>query len=338
MKAWLLREIGSPELFALEDVDELVPGPAEVRVRLRVSALNHLDIWSSMGMPKPPLPHVAGADGAGVIDAVGEDVTTVAVGDEVVVNPSIGCGHCDACNRGETSLCDSYKILGEHLWGTLADQVVVPATNVVAKPSILDWEHAGAYGLAYGTAYRMLRRARLRVGDTLLVVGVGGGVSNAAMEIGQAMGAKVFVTSRDSKKIEKAVFSGADGGFLSTEDFGKALKVATGRGADVIVENVGGPTWKASVGALNKGGRLVTCGGTGGPNVELSLPRLFFKQLEVIGSTMFDMGEFADITRLVGSGRVPVTVDSTFDFGDLPEALQRMQNGEQFGKIVLRHE
>jgi len=336
MNAWILHEIGGPDSFVLEDVETPLPGPGEVRVRLHVSALNHLDIWSSMGMPKPPLPHVAGADGAGVIDAVGEDVTTVAVGDEVVVNPSIGCGHCDACRRGETSLCDSYKILGEHLWGTLADQVVVPATNVVAKPSILDWEHAGAYGLAYGTAYRMLRRARLRVGDTLLVVGVGGGVSNAAMEIGQVMGAKVFVTSRDPKKIEKAVFSGADGGFLSTEDYGKALKAATGAGADVVVENVGAPTWKASMSVLNKGGRLVTCGGTGGPSVELSLPRLFFKQLEVIGSTMFDVGEFADITRMIADGRVPVTVDSVFAFEDLPGALARMQNGEQFGKIVLR--
>jgi NADPH:quinone reductase-like Zn-dependent oxidoreductase len=176
------------------------------------------------------------------------------------------------------------------------------------------------------------------VGDTLLIVGVGGGVSGAAMMLGKEMGALVYVTSRDPKKIEKAVFSGADGGFLSTEDFGKALKVSTGSGADVVVENVGGPTWKASLGSLNKGGRLVTCGGTGGPSVDLSLPRVFFKQIEIIGSTMFDMGEFADVTNLVGSGRVPVIVDSTFGFDELPAALERLQNGEQFGKIVLRHQ
>lgn len=338
MKAWILHDTGGPGSFRLEDIDSPSPAHGEVRVRLTVSALNHLDIWSSMGMPRPPLPHVAGADGAGVVDAIGDGVSTVAVGDEVVVNPSVSCGECLACLRGDTPLCDTYQILGEHRWGTFAQQVTVPARNVVPRPSILNWEHAGAYGLAYGTAYRMLRRARLKIGDTLLIVGVGGGVSNAAMLIGAEMGAIVYVTSRDPKKIEKAVFGGADGGFLSTEDYGKALKAATGAGADVVVENVGGPTWKASVGALNKGGRLVTCGGTGGPNVELSLPRLFFKHLEVIGSTMFDMGEFADVTRLVGSGRVPVIVDSTFGFEELPGALDRMQNGEQFGKIVLRHE
>jgi len=338
MQAWLLREIGGPESFALEDVDEPVPGPGEVRVRLVTSALNHLDIWSSMGMPKPPLPHIAGADGAGTVDAVGEGVTTVAVGDGVVVNPSVSCGSCQACLRGDILFCDTYQILGEHRWGTLADQVVIPARNVVPKPSVLGWDHAGAYALAYGTAYRMLRRARLKVGDTLLIVGVGGGVSNAAMMLGKEMGAVVFVASRDPKKVEKAVFSGADGGFLSTEDFGKALKAATGQGADVVVENVGEPTWRASIGSLNKGGRLVTCGGTGGPKIELSLPRVFFKQIEIIGSTMFDMAEFADVTNLVGSGRVPIIIDSTFGFDELPAAMERMQNGEQFGKIVLRHE
>ena len=338
MKAWLLPDIGGPESFTLTDVDTPVPGPGEVRVRLVTSALNHLDIWSSMGMPKPELPHVAGADGAGSVDATGEGVTSVDIGDEVVVNPSVSCGSCEACLRGDTPFCDTYQILGEHRWGTLAEQVVVPARNVVPKSSGLGWDHAGAYGLAYGTAYRMLRRARLKVGDTLLIVGVGGGVSNAAMMLATEMGAIVYVSSRDPKKIEKAVFAGADGGFLSTEDFGKAMKAATGHGADVVVENVGGPTWKASLGSLNKGGRLVTCGGTAGPNVDLSLPGVFFKQIEIIGSTMFDIGEFADVTRLVGNGRVPVIVDSVFDFDDLPGALARMQNGEQFGKIVLRHE
>jgi NADPH:quinone reductase-like Zn-dependent oxidoreductase len=338
MKAWVLREIGGPDSFALENVDVPIPGPDEVRVRLVTSALNHLDIWSSMGLPKPPLPHVAGADGAGTVDAIGEGVTSVTVGDEVVVNPSVSCGSCEACLRGDTPFCDTYQILGEHRWGTLAEQVAVPARNVVPKPSILAWDQAGAYGLVHGTAHRMLRRARLRVGDTLLIVGVGGGVSGAAMMLGKEMGALVYVTSRDPKKIEKAVFSGADGGFLSTEDFGKAFKVSTGSGADVVVENVGGPTWKASLGSLNKGGRLVTCGGTGGPSVDLSLPRVFFKQIEIIGSTMFDMGEFADVTNLVGSGRVPVIVDSTFGFDELPAALERLQNGEQFGKIVLRHQ
>src|SRR5665811_1589490 len=244
-----------------------------VRVRLKTSALNHLDIWSSMGMPKPPLPHVAGADGAGVIDTVGPGVTEVTVGDEVVVNPSVSCGHCAACLRGETPFCDTYQILGEHRWGTLAEQVVAPVRNVTAKPAALSWEKAGAYGLAYGTAYRMLRRARLQAGDVLLVVGVGGGVSSAGMLIGKAMGATVFVTSRDAAKIEKAISLGADGGFLSDEGYDRALKAAIGRGADVVLENVGKPTWETSIRSLEKGGRLVTCGATGGTTVELTVPR-----------------------------------------------------------------
>ena len=337
MKAWVLHDVGGPDSFTLEEVDAPNPGPGEVRVRLKTSALNHLDIWSSMGMPKPPLPHVAGADGAGVIDTVGPGVTEVTVGDEVVVNPSVSCGHCAACLRGETPFCDTYQILGEHRWGTLAEQVVAPVRNVTAKPAALSWEKAGAYGLAYGTAYRMLRRARLQAGDVLLVVGVGGGVSSAGMLIGKAMGATVFVTSRDAAKIEKAISLGADGGFLSDEGYDRALKAAIGRGADVVLENVGKPTWETSIRSLEKGGRLVTCGATGGTTVELTVPRLFFKQLEIIGSTMYDFGEFASITHLVASGQVSVIVDSVFDFDDLPAALERMQGKDQFGKIVLRH-
>ncbi len=337
MNAWVLHETTGPDAFTLEDIDPPAPGVDEVRVTLETSGLNHLDIWSSMGMPAPPLPHVAGADGAGVIDALGSGVTGVAVGDEVVVNPSVSCGHCAACLRGDTPLCDTYQILGEHRWGTLANQVTVPARNVVARPANLSWEEAGAFGLAYGTAYRMLRRARLSAGDVLLVVGVGGGVSSAGMLIAKAMGASVFVTSRDPAKIDKAVSMGAEGGFLSGESFDRALKAAIGRGADVVLENVGKPTWETSIRALDKGGRLVTCGATGGTTVELTVPRLFFKQLEIIGSTMYDFGEFASTADLVATGHVPVLVDSVFDFDDLPSALARMQGGEQFGKIVLRH-
>ncbi|GBD84012.1 alcohol dehydrogenase [bacterium BMS3Abin02] len=337
MKAWLLHDIGGPESFTLEEVQTPSPGPGEVRLRLETSALNHLDIWSSMGMPKPPLPHVAGADGAGVVDAIGADVTGMAIGDEVIVNPSLSCGHCAACLRGDIPFCDTYQILGEHRWGTFAEQVVAPARNVTTKPSSLSWEEAGAYGLAYGTAYRMLHRARLQAGEVLLVIGVGGGVSSAGMLIGKAMGATVFVTSRDAEKIEKAISLGADGGFLSDEGYDRALKAAIGRGADVVLENVGKPTWETSIRSLEKGGRLVTCGATGGTTVELTVPRLFFKQLQVIGSTMYDFGEFASTTRLIATGRVPVLIDSVFAFDDLPSALGRMQGKDQFGKILLRH-
>jgi len=333
----MLHDIEGPQSFRLEDVALPEPGAGEVRVKLETSALNHLDIWTSLGMPRPELPHVAGADGAGTVDAVGSDVGTVSVGDEVVVNPSVSCGVCPACLRGETPLCRTYQILGEHRWGTLAEQVVVPVRNVLPKPPGLSWEEAGAYGLATGTAYRMLRRARLRAGDVLLVVGVGGGVSSAGLLVGRAMGATVYVTSTNTDKLCRAIQLGAAGGFNSTNAFAKDLKAELGRGADVVLENVGPATWDQAVRALEPGGRLVTCGSTSGTKVEITVPYLFFKQLEIIGSTMFDYGEFAAVTDLVGSHQVPVVVDQVFGFTELAKALARLEAGQQLGKIVLRH-
>lgn len=335
MKAWVLHDIAGPQSFTLEEVATPEPGPGEVRVKLVRAALNHLDIWTSLGMPKPHLPHVAGADGAGVIDAIGERVTTVLPGQEVVVNPSVGCGVCTSCLRGDTPLCAKYQILGEHRWGTLAEHVVVPSRNVLPKPDQLAWEEAAAYGLATGTAYRMLRRARLGVGDVLLVVGVGGGVSSAGLVLGIAMGATVYVTSTNTDKICRAIQLGAAGGFNSTNMFAKELKEETGAGADVVLENVGPATWEQSVRSLQPGGRLVTCGSTSGTKVEITVPHLFFKQLEVLGSTMFDYDEFAAVTNLIGSGRVPVVVDEVFAFDELPTALARLEAGQQLGKVVL---
>ncbi|HKZ28481.1 MAG TPA: alcohol dehydrogenase catalytic domain-containing protein [Acidimicrobiia bacterium] len=336
MKAWMLNDISGPQSLVLEEVPTPQPGPGDVRVKLTVAALNHLDIWTSLGMPKPQLPHVAGADGAGVIDAIGEGVTSLLPGQEVVINPSVGCGTCAFCLRGDTPLCTTYQIVGEHRWGTLAEYVVVPARNVLPRPDQLAWEEAAAYGLATGTAYRMLRRARLGVGDVLLVVGVGGGVSSAGLALGKAMGASVFVTSTNTDKICRAIQLGATGGFNSANLFAKELKAEIGRGADVALENVGPATWEQSVRSLDPGGRLVTCGSTSGTKVEITVPHLFFKQLEIMGSTMFDYDEFATVTNLVGSGRVPIVIDRVFDFGELPTALARLEAGQQLGKIVLR--
>lgn len=336
MKAWVLHDLGGPQSFALEEVATPEPGFGEVRIKLAAAALNHLDIWTSLGMPKPHLPHVAGADGAGIVDAVGEQVASVLPGQEVVINPSIGCGTCPRCLRGNTPLCTCYQILGEHRWGTLAEYVVVPSRNVLPKSDLLSWEEAAAYGLVAGTAYRMLRRARLGPGDVLLVVGVGGGVSSAGLVLGKAMGATVYVTSTDTDKICRAIQMGATGGFNSTNSFAKELKEETGRGADVVLENVGPATWDQSVRSLEPGGRLVTCGSTSGTKVEITVPYLFFKQLEIMGSTMFDYAEFAAVTNLVGSGQVPVVIDKVCGFGELPAALARLEAGQQLGKIVLR--
>ena len=338
IRAWLLHDVTGPEAYALGDAATPDPGPHEVRVALRASALNHLDLWVARGMPRPPsLPHVGGADGAGVVDAVGRDVAGVGVGDEVVIDPSTSCGACAACVRGEVPFCAWFAIVGEHRWGTHADAVVVPAVNVVSKPGRLGWAEAAAFGLVTSSALRMLRRARLRRGDRVLVIGVGGGTSTAAFQLAQALGAEVFVTSTKHDKLAWALEHGAAGGFDSSGDFDRAVRNATdGRGIDIVVDNVGPATFERSVRSLARGGRFVTNGSTSGRTAELHLPTLFWRQLEVIGATMNDHREFADAVGMVDRGEVdPVPVDSTFEFEDFPAALARLDAGDQLGKIVL---
>jgi NADPH:quinone reductase-like Zn-dependent oxidoreductase len=327
VKAWVLD--GSPGTYRWGDVEAPVPGPLDVRVRVVASALNHMDLWLTRGMPKPHVPHVPGCDVAGVVESTGELVEDVAVGDEVVLNPAVSCGTCRACLGGESPLCPRFEILGEQRWGGHGELVVVPARNATPKPSGRSWEECAAFGLASLTAWRMLRRGRLRAGHTVLVVGVGGGVSSAALVLAKHAGAHVVVTSRDEAKLEQARALGAD----------EALDSAADRWdveADIVIESVGPATWEKSVRALAPGGRLVVCGGTSGPKVELALPRLFFKQHEVIGSTMGSHEEWAEVLDLVDQG-LPVVVDSVHDLADYDAALAHLETGAQLGKVVLRH-
>lgn len=327
MHAWILEE--SPGEYRFGEIETPEPGPTDVRVRVVASALNHMDLWVTKGMPKPPTPHVPGADGAGVVDAVGRDVQGVGVGDDVVINPAVSCRRCRSCLAGESPLCREFGILGEHRWGAHAEHVVVPAANVVPKPSDRSWEECAAYPLVTLTAWRMLRRARLRAGETMLVVGVGGGVSSAGLVLGHAMGARVFATSREPIKRQWAVDHGAVDAFDSESDWPVR--------ADVVFENVGAATWERSIRALAPGGRLVTCGGTAGSKVEISLPRLFFKQHEIIGSTMGSYEEFRQVTELVEQG-LPIVVDDALEGLDaFPSALDRLRSGDQLGKLVIRH-
>lgn len=327
MDAWILDE--SPGSYRRGTIDTPEPGPDEVRVRVVASALNHMDLWVTRGMPKPHTPHVPGADGAGVIDAVGSAVDSVAAGDEVVINPAVACRKCSYCLAGDSPYCKQFGILGEHRWGMHAEFVVLPAANVAPKPASMGWAEAAAFPLCWLTAWRMLKRARLSAADTMLVVGVGGGVSTAGLVLGVAAGATVYATSRDEAKRRRAVEMGAADAFDSNE----AWPVQ----ADVVFENVGAATWNNSIRALKPGGRLVTCGGTAGSTVEISLPRLFFKQHEIIGSTMGSYAEFDEVLRLVAGG-VPVTVDTVYEGLDkFPEALRRLEAGDQSGKIVLTH-
>ncbi len=335
MKAWQLTATTGIDDYALNEIDVPEPGPGEVRVKIVASGLNHLDLWIAHGLPAPKnLPHTPGGDGAGVVDEVGEGVDGLEPGEEVVIDPSLSCGTCPACLADEIVYCPEFGILGEHHTGAMAEYVVVPAANALPKPPGLTWEIAGSFGLATGTALRMLERARLRNGETVLIPGIGGGVASAALLLAVARRARVFVTSRSPEKIAWAVGQGAEAGFDSTGEFSK--EVAAHGGADVVVENVGPATWSQSMRSLKKGGRMVICGATSGQKVELNLPVLWFKQIELIGSSMATHSQFSRALQLVSSGEVASPVDSVFDFEQFPEALRRLESGEQMGKVVVR--
>jgi zinc-binding alcohol dehydrogenase/oxidoreductase len=326
MQAWILDE--SPGSYRWGDIATPEAGPGEVLVKVVTSALNHMDLWVTRGMPKPPLPHVPGCDVAGIVEAVGEGVEAFAAGDEVVINPSISPIE-DVLRYGIDSPIEHLVIYGEHCWGGHAEYAVAPVRNVVRRPANRTWEESAAFPLAYLTAYRMLRRARVAAGETVLVVGIGSGVSTAALAIARHLGANVVATSRDEGKRKQALALGA----VAAHDSGADKWPVQ---ADVVIESVGPATFDKSVRALKPGGRLVVCGGTSGNTVELSLPRLFFKQFEIIGSSMGSYQEFADLVRLVEQG-LPITVDTVTPLADYEQALARLEAGEQLGKIVLTH-
>ncbi len=327
MEAWILDE--SPGAYRWGEID-LPPLAADgVRLRVVASALNHMDLWVTRGLPRPPLPHVPGCDVAGVVEEVGPDVEGIAVGDEVVVNPGVSPLADIVAYGNDSPMGPGFAIYGEHTWGGHASHADAPARNIVARPASRTWEECAAYPLTSLTAYRMLRRARLRPGQTLLVVGIGSGVSCAALALARHMGAEVVATSRSEAKRAEALAMGATAAIDSAADRWPVQ-------ADVVVESVGAATWDKSVRALKAGGRLVVCGGTSGSEVTLNLPRLFFKQFEVIGSSMGSYQEFAELTALVDQG-LDVRIDDVCELKEYDTALARLEAGEQLGKIVLRH-
>lgn len=332
---------GTDRLEYRTDVAEPDVAPGTVRVRLHAAALNHLDVFTLAGLPGVTIqpPWVMGADGAGVIDAVAPDVTSIRVGDHVVINPGLSDRTCEFCRAGEQSLCVKFGLLGEHHQGTFADYVVVPQENVRRIPDEISFESAAAYTLATLTAWRMLvTRAKVGPGDEVLIWGIGGGVSQAAMRIAKARGARVWVTSGDDAKLEKARALGADELInYRTTSVGKEVRARTAkRGVSVVVDSVGQSTWNESLVALGRGGRLVTCGGTSGPLVQTDIRRLFWNQWTIMGSTMGNDTEFDAVVTEFRAGRLIPVIDSTFDLAEGRSAFERMEKGEQFGKIVLR--
>jgi len=340
MKALAFHEHGGLDRLRYQEVPDPAIGPADVLVRVRACALNHLDLFVREGLPgfRLPLPFWTGCDIAGEVAQVGAEVREVAVGDRVAVNPNLHCGRCEFCQKGEQSLCVTYGILGEHVHGGLAEYVKVAGDKTLTLPAHVKYEDAAAFILVNMTAWRMLvTQARLRAGEDLLVIGVGGGVSSTAVQIGKLCGARVWVTSSSDDKLARARELGADECINhAREDWARVVWEKTGkRGVDVVLENVGAATWKGSLRVLAKGGRLVTCGATSGPIGETDIRVVFWKQVSIIGSTMSSNAEFHDVMRELFQGRLRAIVDAVVPLAEGVDAQRRLAEGKQFGKIVL---
>jgi NADPH:quinone reductase-like Zn-dependent oxidoreductase len=345
MRALTYDAHGGPEQLRFRD--DLEPPPLahldEVRVRIHAAALNRLDLWVLGGIPGVTIHPgwVPGSDGAGVVEAVGPEVQGVTVGDRVLLNPGLvdrGC-RCEYCRDGDQPLCLTYGILGEHRPGTLAEYVVVPAANVRRFPASITFETAAAFPLATLTAWRMVvTRARVQPGDQVLIWGIGGGVALAALQIAKGLGATVWVTSGSPEKLARAAALGADHLLDHRQpDLGREIRRRTGkRGVDVVIDSVGEATWAQSLVALGKRGRLVTCGGTSGPHVQLDVRRMFWNQWTLMGSTMGSDAEFDAITAEFRAGRLQPPVDSVWPLEDGRGAFERLASGAQFGKVVVR--
>lgn len=341
MRAAMIRGNGGLEHVEVGDISAPNPGPGEVLLKVYAAALNHLDIWTRKGRPGVTLkfPHVLGSDAAGVVSALGEGVTGVQIGDEVVLDPGLSCGACEACARGEQSECASYTIIGLGSAGVFAEYAAVPAKNLLPKPKHLSWEEAAALPLAYATAWRMLfTRARLGAGETLLIHGIGGGVALAALQLGKLAGADILVTSSSSDKIARAQALGARAGELyGGGDLAKRLLALTGgRGVDVVLDAVGAATWPVNFEVARKGGRIVHCGVTTGAAVEANISALYWKQLSLLGSTMASHEDFRRLLLAASASGLKPVVDRVFPLEQAREAQGRMEAGGQFGKIVLK--
>jgi NADPH:quinone reductase-like Zn-dependent oxidoreductase len=340
MRALYFEEHGEPSRLIVGERPKPGPGDGEVVVRLRAASLNHLDLFVLRGLPGIPveLPHVGGADGAGVVAELGPGVVGWAPGDQVVLNPGLWCGRCESCVRGEESQCVRFGIVGEHANGTFAEFVRVPASSLAPKPTALSWPDAAAFGLTFLTAWRMLMtRARLAAGESVLIHGIGGGVALAALAIAKRVGARVFVTSSSDAKLARARELGADHALNYTScDVGREVRSLTAkRGVDVVVETAGAATWMSSLRSAAKGGRIVTCGATSGANPTEEVRLIFWNQLSILGSTMGSRTDWRAMVRAVDEWNLRPVVDSVLPLASGRAAYERMAAGVQFGKIVL---
>jgi NADPH:quinone reductase-like Zn-dependent oxidoreductase len=338
----VIHENGDIGAIKVEDIADPAVGPDEVVVRLQAAALNHLDIWVRRGRPGLELswPHVLGSDGTGTVVEVGPDVREVSVGDAVVINPGLSCGTCEYCRRGEQSECLTFGIIGMNSPGTFAEYVAVPAVNVERRPGYLPPAEAAALPLAHLTAWRMLMtKAGLRPGETVLIHGIGGGVALAGLQIARLAGAHAIVTSSSDEKLARARELGAEDGvnYANHSDVAGAVRDLTGgRGVDVAFDTVGAATWPINFAAVRRGGRIVHCGVTSGAQTEANISSLYWNHLNVMGSTMGSHEDFRQLINAAEAVELHPVVDSIEPLTRIRPAMGRMEEGNQFGKIVVR--
>jgi len=341
MKAVRFHRHGGPEVLRYEeDVPDPVPENGEALVRVRACALNHLDLWARNGVPnvKIPLPHISGSDISGVVEWVPDGEREFKKGAEVIVSPGISCGRCEKCLLGMDNQCRFYTIVGYEVDGGYAELVKVPRTNLIAKPSAMDFVGAASFPLVFLTAYHMLvSKARVQAGESVLVLGAGSGVGSAAIQVAKLYSANVIATAGEDEKLVKARELGADHTINHrTQDIAEEARKLTGkRGVDVVVEHVGRATWEKSLRSLAKGGRLVTCGATTGAEGVTDLRYVFSRELSLHGSYMGSKGELLKVVELFRGGKLKKVVDSVYPLKDARAAQERMERSEHFGKIVL---
>lgn len=340
MKAVLLPEHGGPEVLRYGEWPTPEPGSGEALVRLKVAALNRVDVWVREGWPglRLPLPHLLGADGAGEIAALGPEVDGWQAGERVVINANLGCWACQACLSGRDNLCENWQLLGETVPGTYAEYVSVPVRNLMRLPESIREAEAAAAALVFQTAWHSLvRRGQLRPGETVLVVGASGGVNTACIQIAKLSGAQVYVVGSNAEKLEVAESLGADELIdrSRVENWSREVfRISGRRGVDVVIDNVG-TTFPLSFRAARRGGRILTVGNTGGPRVEIDNRYVFGKQLSLIGSTMGTHQDFCEVMGLVFCGALRPVIDRTYALDEARQAHERLTAGEQLGKILL---
>lgn len=342
MKAVRIHEHGGVEKLRYEEAPEpTLADLNEAIVKLKAASLNHIDIWVRRGLTgvEIALPHILGGDGAGVITEVGDRVRNIKTGDAVCLYPPSGCGRCEFCITDREYMCVELRVLGERENGTYAEYARVPARNCFPIPPGLSFEQAAAFPLVYITVWRMLvTNAQLKPGEHVLILGIGGGVATAALQLAAYIGTHIIVTSSSDEKLEKAKTLGAEHGInYKNADFAKEVRRLTGkRGVDVVVDCVGGDGWVKSLASLAKGGRLVTCGATAGANPPTDMRRIFWNNLKIFGSTLGDRAEFREVLNFMEASRTKPVVDQVFPLRDAAAAQKRLEEGKQFGKILLR--